>query len=79
MRIIIVDDDNLVAMSLQTILETDEEIEVVDVGHNGEDAVELFDKYKPDVLLMDIRMNGMNGLEAAEKILKKNQLRIYYY
>lgn len=73
MRIIIVDDDNLVAMSLQTILETDEEIDVVDVGHNGEDAVKLFDKYKPDVVLMDIRMNGMNGLEAAEKILKKNQ------
>lgn len=71
LKIIIVDDDMLVAMSLKTILETDENIEVVDIGNDGTEAVELFDKYQPDVLLMDIQMKKMSGLEAADSILKK--------
>ena len=68
MRVLVVDDDAFVTMSLKTILESDSEIEVVAVGNNGEQAVSLYDEHKPDVLLMDIRMDIMNGLEAAEKI-----------
>lgn len=70
MKIIIVDDDCLVAMSLQTILEADADIEVVGIGHNGEEAIHLYSELKPDILLMDIRMDGMTGLDAAEKILQ---------
>ena len=70
MRIVIVDDDKLVAISLQTILEADEEITVAGLGGCGEDAVALYERERPDILLMDIRMNGMSGLEAAERILK---------
>ena len=56
MRVIIVDDDQIVAMSLKTILEADSEIEVCGCGNDGEDAVSLYKEIIPDVLLMDIQM-----------------------
>ncbi len=71
MKIVIVDDDNLVSLSLKTILETTGEVTVAEIGKNGRDAVALFEKHRPEVLLMDIRMDTMSGLEAAEIILKK--------
>lgn len=71
MRIVIVDDDQLVALSLKTILEADEDITVAATGQDGRDGVALYEEYHPDVLLMDIQMKEMSGLEAAEQILKK--------
>jgi len=71
MKIVIVDDDKLVALSLKTILEAQQEIEVLAVGENGEQAIQLYEQHKPDVLLMDIRMEKMNGLEAAKIIMEK--------
>ena len=68
MRVLVVDDDVFVTMSLKTILESDSDIEVVAIGNNGEQAISLYNEHKPDVLLMDIRMDTMNGLDAAEKI-----------
>lgn len=70
MRIVIVDDDDIVLMSLKTIIETSG-IEVVGVGKSGEDAISLYEKYQPDILLSDIRMNGLTGIEAATKIIEK--------
>ena len=72
MKVLVIDDDSLVAISLKTILEADADIEVAAIGHNGKEAVAFYEKYKPDVLLMDIRMEEMSGLEAAEQILKRN-------
>ncbi len=72
MRILIVDDDKLVAKSLRTILESDEDIDVVGIGYSANEAVELYDSLKPDVLLMDIRMDGMTGIEAAKIIIQKD-------
>ena len=72
MRIIVVDDDQIVAISLKTILESDEEIEVVACGNDGEEAILLYEKEKPDILLMDIQMKKKSGLSAAEEIMKKN-------
>ena len=69
--IVIVDDDQLVSLSLKTILESSGEIHVAEMGKDGEEAVALFMRCQPDVLLMDIRMEGMTGLEAAERILGK--------
>ena len=46
-------------------------IEVSAVGDSGQQAVKLYEEHMPDVMLMDIRMQGMTGLEAAEKILGK--------
>lgn len=71
MNIVIVDDDNLVSLSLKTILESSGEVTVAQIGKNGKEAIELYKTHQPDVLLMDIRMDTMTGLEAAEIILKQ--------
>lgn len=71
MRVIVVDDDIFVSASLKTILEADGTVEVVAVGNNGKDAIELYEQHKPDVLLIDIRMEIMDGLEAGKLILQK--------
>lgn len=72
MNIIVVDDDRLVAISLKTILEASGEVTVLEIGSSGEEAIELYEKHKPDILLMDIRMGGMTGIEAGEEILGKH-------
>lgn len=72
MRVLIVDDDKLVCVSLKTILEVENDIEVVGTGYSGSEAIELYHKLNPDILLMDIRMDGLTGLEAAETILKED-------
>lgn len=69
MNIVIIDDDKLVAVSLKTILESTGSVKVLAMGSCGEEAIELYSLLKPDVLLMDIRMNGMSGIEAGENIL----------
>ncbi|WP_418752214.1 response regulator [Frisingicoccus sp.] len=71
MNIIIVDDDCLVSGALKTILEVNGDIQVTAVGADGREAIELYRKYRPDVLLMDIRMKEMNGLDAAGEILRE--------
>ena len=68
MKIIIVDDDCLVAGALKTILEVNEDVEVLATGADGKEACELYERYEPDVLLMDIRMEKMDGLEASRSI-----------
>lgn len=72
MRVLLIDDDKLVCVSLKTILEVESDVEIVGTGNSGKEAIELFQSLKPDILLMDIRMDGMTGLEAAETILNKD-------
>lgn len=71
MNVLIVDDDKLVCSSLKTILEA-KGVTIVGTGNNGQEAIALYDEFLPDVLLMDIRMEGMNGVEASEAILKQH-------
>ena len=71
MKIAIVDDDDIVLMSLKMIIEAGG-IEVVATGRSGEEAIRIYDEYQPEILLSDIRMNGITGIEAAEEILKKH-------
>lgn len=71
MNVLIVDDDKLVCSSLKTILEA-KGVTIVGTGNNGQEAITLYDEFLPDVLLMDIRMEGMNGVEASEAILKQH-------
>lgn len=73
MHIVIVDDDKLVSSSLKMILEAETGLEVVGIGSNGQEAIELYRALKPDILLMDIRMDGMSGLEAGAKIIEEDQ------
>lgn len=71
MNIILIDDDKLVTSSLKMILETDSDISVLATGCNGVEAISLYKEQHPDVLLMDIRMEQMTGIEAAKEILKQ--------
>lgn len=79
MNIIVIDDDKLVALSLKTILESTGKVTVAAMGESGQQAVELYGSIRPDVVLMDIRMDGMTGIEAGEIILKNSpDARILY-
>ena len=73
MRIVVIDDDKLVCAALKTILEAEKDIFVEGTGHNGKDAIELYNSLKPDILLMDIRMDTMTGLEAGEHIIEMDK------
>ena len=68
MKVVIVDDDRLVGISLKTILEAEDDISVAALGTDGAQAIALYKEHTPDILLMDIRMEGMNGLDAATEI-----------
>lgn len=69
MNLVLIDDDLLVTTALKTILESDPELHVLGTGSSGEKAIFLYEKLKPDVLLMDIRMKDTDGLTAAQTIL----------
>jgi DNA-binding NarL/FixJ family response regulator len=71
MNIVVIDDDKLVALSLKTILESTQQITVAAIGSGGEEALPLYRKHSPDVLLMDIRMGGMDGIEAGQQLLRE--------
>lgn len=79
MKVAVIDDDKLVALSLKTILESTQQITVAAIGSNGNEAIEIFRRHQPDIMLMDIRMEGMSGIEAGEIILKESpEARILY-
>lgn len=69
MKIIIIDDQSIMLQGLSMIVSKDKDIDVVGLGSNGEEAVKLCNTHKVDVVLMDIRMPVMNGVEAT-KIIK---------
>ncbi len=69
MKVLVVDDDRVVGISLKTILEAEPDITVPALGKDGTEAIALYKEHQPDILLMDIRMEGMNGLDAATTIL----------
>lgn len=71
MKVLIVDDDFFITTALKTILEASGRIQVAGIGNNGQDAIELYRQIQPDVLLMDIRMEHMDGLTASEEILRR--------
>lgn len=78
-KTVVIDDDKLVSLSLKTILESGSEITVAEIGSSGSEAIALYEKHAPDVMLMDIRMNDMTGIEAGEKILSAHpDARILY-
>ena len=71
-NVLIADDHRLFAEALEVILAGDDRITVVGHASDGKEAVKLAKKLKPDVVLMDISMPVMDGIEAAEAIRKAN-------
>ncbi|QMV42081.1 response regulator transcription factor [Cohnella cholangitidis] len=67
-KVLIVDDQELILESLNIVLEMEDDIEVVGLAKNGEEAISYCEKSRPDIILMDINMPIMNGVVATEKI-----------
>ncbi len=70
-RVLLVDDEHMVREGFRLILETQSDIRVVGEAEDGRSAIEAATRLSPDVVLMDIRMRGMDGLEAARAILSR--------
>jgi DNA-binding NarL/FixJ family response regulator len=75
-RIVVVDDHALFRAGLIGLLEEMPEFEVVGEAVNGEEAVEIVEQLKPDIVLMDVNMPVMSGVQAVEEILKYVQTHI---
>lgn len=71
MKVLLVDDHLVVLKGLRIFLETNSDIEIVDVATDGHDALDKARNYEPDVILMDILMPGIDGIEATEIIKKE--------
>jgi DNA-binding NarL/FixJ family response regulator len=68
MRVIICDDQATIRDGLQMLLTLEKDIEVVGLAEEGWEAVELTAKHNPDLVLMDLKMPGMNGIDATRRI-----------
>lgn len=79
MNVLLIDDDKLVCSSLKIILSADPDINVVGMGNSGRQGIDLYRELQPDLLLMDIRMDDMTGLEAGEIILSEYPLAKLLY
>lgn len=70
-KVLICDDQEIVCEGLRHILESDGEVEVVGVAHNGQEALEKLEGVEADLVLMDLKMPVMNGVIATRKIVEK--------
>ncbi|MGN0597160.1 MAG: response regulator [Ruminiclostridium sp.] len=71
MKIVLADDDNIIREGLKMIISSQPDFEIVGVGCNGAEAVELCRQNKADIAMLDIRMPVMDGISAAEIMLKE--------
>ena len=70
-NILICDDQKIVCEGLQTIINADPELKVVGIAYDGAEALELIPDCNPDLVLMDLKMPGLNGVLATRKIKEK--------
>ena len=71
-NIILVDDRSGIHIAVEQVLSIQDDIKLVAHGNSGQEAIELCDTYKPDIVLMDVIMPGMNGIEATRAILDQH-------
>ncbi|QIM16708.1 response regulator transcription factor [Leucobacter insecticola] len=72
LRVVVVDDQPLERAGIALILDSDDSIEVVGEAGSGEDALDAVARQKPDIVLMDVRMPGMGGIEATRRITERD-------
>jgi len=75
-RLLLADDQNLVRAGFRSILDGEDGIEVVGEAENGAEAVRLTRQLRPDVVVMDIRMPGLDGLAATREIAARSAARV---
>lgn len=71
-KILLADDHTIVRQGLKLILSADPDMEVIGEAANGREAVELAQKLRPDVVLMDVAMPDWNGIEATRRLIETN-------
>jgi DNA-binding NarL/FixJ family response regulator len=71
-KVLLVDDQQLVREGLRRMLELDDDIKVIGEANSGEDALLKVKDMNPDVILMDIKMSGISGIEATRRIKEEN-------
>ncbi|HOA74405.1 MAG TPA: response regulator transcription factor [Phycisphaerae bacterium] len=72
-KILIADDHQLVRVGIRRLLEDEKDFKVIGEAADGKEAVELAKKLNPDVILMDVAMPGMDGMEATKRLVKKRK------
>jgi two-component system invasion response regulator UvrY len=72
-KILLVDDHAVVRMGFKMLIEAESDIKVIGEAESGEVAVKLFQELKPDIIVMDITMPGIGGLEAIDRIMAKDK------
>ena len=71
-KVIIADDSDFVRDGMKIILDVDDDFDVIGCAANGKEAIEIAEKNKPDVFLMDIQMPEMDGIEATKYIVEND-------
>ena len=71
-KIVVVDDHGIMREGLHLLIEQQEDMEVIDEAADGREAVELVRQLKPNVVLMDVKMSELNGIEATRQIVKED-------
>jgi len=74
--VLIVEDSPVVQELLKHILQSDPALQVAGVASNGDEALEMVQRYKPDVVTMDLVMPGMNGFETTRRIMETHPVPI---
>ena len=68
-KVLLVDDHSVVRMGFKMLIEAESDMEVISEAESGEDGIKVFKELKPDLVVMDITMTGIGGLESIERIL----------
>ena len=72
-KILLVDDHAVVRMGFKMLIEAEDDITVIGEAESGEGAIKLFHELKPDIIVMDITMPGIGGIEAIDRIMAKDK------
>ncbi len=70
--VVLVDDHKIVRQGLKLLLEDEKDIRVIGEAASGQDGIALVEKLRPDILISDLMLNGMNGLEVTREVRKRS-------